>query len=150
MRTVRAMKPSSVADVGAVIDLPKYEPTDNDDAVVVDFTPERERRWLEYLRGLPYSGAVSAYIAASAERLWRNIRPVTGTTSVPDAVATETGGIFMSWDRGDHHVEIELMSSGRYDWFYRNRKTGIYGGGEDFPIQVVAPELLSQLMLATS
>ncbi|HYI08972.1 MAG TPA: hypothetical protein VEK57_07855 [Thermoanaerobaculia bacterium] len=92
---------------------------------------------------------MSPYIAAAAERLWRSIRPVAGSVSVPDAVATETGGIFMSWDRGDHHVEIELMSTGRYDWFYRNRRTGHYGGGEDFPTQVLAPELLSLLLLAT-
>ena len=116
---------------------------------VVEFTPDGERRWLTYLRGLPDSGAVSSYIAAAAEHLWRAIRPIAGSVSVPDAVATETGGIFMSWDRGDHHVEIELMSTGRYDWFYRDRRTGNYGGGEDFPIQVLAPELLSQLLLAT-
>ncbi|HYK04996.1 MAG TPA: hypothetical protein VE974_24795 [Thermoanaerobaculia bacterium] len=127
--------------------IPRYSPSS--DQKIVEFTPERELRWLEYLRSLPYSGATSSFIAASAERLWRSIRPTAGSLSVPDAVATETGGIFMSWDRGDHHLEIELMSSGRYDWFYRNRKTGAYGGGEDFPIQVIAPELVSQLMLVT-
>lgn len=144
------MRPSSADSITEHIDLSGYAPSNDGSATVVEFTPEKERRWLEYLRSLPYSGAVSPFIAASAEHLWRGVRPVAGSVAVPDAVATETGGIFMSWDRGHHHLEIELMSSGRYDWFYRNRKSGVYGGGEDFPVQVVAPDLLSQLLLVTA
>jgi hypothetical protein len=113
----------------------------------VEFAADAERQWLHYLRNLPQSGAVSPFIAASAEQLWRDIQSVTGNLRVPDAVATGDGGILLAWDRDDHHVEIELMPSGSFDWLYRNRRTGVYAGGEDLALQVVPPELLSQLML---
>jgi hypothetical protein len=113
----------------------------------VELAADAERQWLHYLRNLPQSGAVSPFIAASAEQLWRDIQPATGRLPVPDAVATANGGILLAWDRDDHHIEIELMPSGSYDWLYRNRRTGVYAGGEDLALQALAPELLSQLML---
>lgn len=140
---------SDAIESGYISARPTYEHPEAHNSVVVEFTPERERRWLDYLRTLPDSGAVSPFLAASAERLWRQLRPIAGATSIPEALATEAGGVLMVWDRGHHHLEIELMSSGTYDWFYRNRKTGTYAGGEDFPVQLLAPELLSVVLLAT-
>jgi hypothetical protein len=113
----------------------------------VEFTADPEQRWLNYLRNLPQSGAVSPFIAASAEQMWRDYQPADGKLPIPDAVATESGGILLAWDRDEHHVEIELMPSGSYDWLYRNRKTASYAGGEDLAFQILVPELLWHLLL---
>lgn len=116
---------------------------------VVTFTPERERAWIQYLRGLARSETLPSFMVEAAERLWNGIRATAGSSSVPDAAVTETGGIFMSWDRGDHHLEIELNPDGQYEWFYRNRRTGEYGGEGSYPAEFVAPFMLSQMMLVT-
>lgn len=47
----------------------------------------------------------------------------------PNASPTDDGGILMSWTRGGHHLEIEVMPDARYEWFYRHRALDIAEGG---------------------
>ena len=31
--------------------------------------------------------------------------------------------VFLAWDLGEHHAEIEIFDDGRVEFFYRNRRT---------------------------
>ena len=47
----------------------------------------------------------------------------------PNASPTDDGGLLMSWTRGGHHLEIEVMPDATYEWFYRHRAFDIAEGG---------------------
>lgn len=108
--------------------------------------PAHDAKWLDYLRSLPERG-VSRLVAANAEQMWRRLRPLAIKIATPSAEVTEAGGLFMSWERNAHHLEIEMMPTGRYEWFYRNRLTDEFGGDYDYPAKVMTPELLAQFRL---
>ena len=110
-------------------------------------SPARDADWLDYLRSLPAKGAISYVAENTAEKIWRKLRPLANNVSVPDAAVTNDGGLFMSWDRGAHHLEIELHPNGRYEWFYRNRSTDNFGGEYDYPSILIPPDLLTQFRL---
>jgi hypothetical protein len=110
--------------------------------------PAKDAVWLAYLRSLPDKRTVSFVVANNAERIWRYLRPLANNIAIPDAAVTEGGGLFMSWDRGKHHLEIELLPNGRYEWFYRNRSTDAFAGEYNYPATtVLPPALLAQFRL---
>ena len=51
----------------------------------------------------------------------------------------------MTWDRGRHHFEIEVLSGGTYDWFYMDRDSEERAGEEAMPLGICTPEMLSHL-----
>ena len=53
--------------------------------------------------------------------------------SVPQGALTEEGTYQLVWDHGRHHLLAEILPTGRYDWFYRDRETGRLDGEEDLP-----------------
>lgn len=59
----------------------------------------------------------------------------------PEAAPTD-GGFHMVWDRGSHHLQIEVFRDSRYDWFYRDRDSGAVQFREDLPITDVPNDLL--------
>lgn len=109
--------------------------------------PAPDEAWLKYLRSLRANGVISQFVANNTERIWRRLKPLASNVAVPDAAVTESGGLFMSWDRGVHHLEIEILPEGRYEWFYRNRHTDVFAGDYNYPATVLAPELLAQFRL---
>ncbi len=48
---------------------------------------------------------------------------------VPDAPLPDMGAaeqqVACAWDRGEHHLELEVFASGDGEWFYCNRTTGV-------------------------
>lgn len=46
----------------------------------------------------------------------------------PPAVSTGERTVFMSWDVGPHHLEVEVETGKPSEWFYRNRVTGELAG----------------------
>ena len=78
---------------------------------------EPDRSWDQFLRGL------SSPTARQARELWQTLERSGEQIPPPYAVATEGGGISMTWDRGRHHFEIEVLSDGIYDWFYMDRNS---------------------------
>jgi hypothetical protein len=49
----------------------------------------------------------------------------------PNASPTDDDGILMSWTCNGRHLEIEMMSDGTYEWFYRHRASNTAEGGEN-------------------
>jgi hypothetical protein len=46
--------------------------------------------------------------------------------------------MFYSWDRGKHHMELEIIPGQPAQFFYRNRETGQLWG-EDYTIGTAVP-----------
>lgn len=71
------------------------------------------RTWEDYLARLdelsPVAPDVRRVWASLGDRLW-----------APEAAPT-TEGFRLAWDRGAHHLQIEIFPGGLFDWFYRNR-----------------------------
>src|SRR5215213_7890500 len=92
---------------------------------------ESEYSWERFLRGLAApQGALSPQIARQAQELWQIIEHSGGEVHPPFAAATETGGLSMTWDRGRHHFEIEVLSDGTYDLFFMDTATTERAGVE--------------------
>jgi hypothetical protein len=108
---------------------------------------DQETAWDQYLRGLAEpSGPLAAGTVHEIERLWACLlRQMPDRLSFPHATATESGDLVMTWDRGHHHFEIEVLHDGRYDWFYLDRSSGEREGEEDHPLGTCSPEMISRL-----
>lgn len=107
---------------------------------------EPERSWERFLRDLATPlGALSPQTARQVLELWQAIERSGEEVPPPFAAATESGGLSMTWDRGRHHFEIEVLSDGTYDWFYMDRNAKGRAGAEGTPLGVHTPEMLSYL-----
>lgn len=96
---------------------------------------EPERSWERFLRDLAAPpGTLSPQIARQVLELWQAIERSGGDVPPPFAAATEAGGFSMTWDRGRHHFEIEVLSDGTYDWFYMDRDSEGRAGAEGVPL----------------
>ena len=51
----------------------------------------------------------------------------------------------MTWDRGGHHFEIEVLSDDTYDWFYMDRRSEGRAGAEAVPLGCYGSEMISYL-----
>lgn len=114
--------------------------------------PDPAGAWIEYLRGLEEpSGPLSARRVHQAESFWEALQKrFDARLPPPYATATEDGGLVMTWDSGPHHFEIEILTEGRYDWFYLDRSAGERLGEEDQDLGACSPEMLSRLRRAVS
>jgi hypothetical protein len=111
-----------------------------------------ETAWGQYLSGLaePW-GPLAAGCVQEIERLWECLRrQVPDRLGLPHAMATESGDLVMTWDRGSHHFEIEVFHDGRYDWFYLDRDSGERVGEEDHPLGTCSFEMISRLRKTTA
>lgn len=68
---------------------------------------------------------ISEATAASSLAAWKALWSASGKRlSVPDACPGPDGQLLYTWDREEHHLELEIFPSGRGEFFYRNRKSG--------------------------
>lgn len=91
-------------------------------------------QWEAYLVDL--GSEVSAGLAHAVRDLWDRLKfeKLWAPTGRPRAES-----FLMLWDRGRHHLEIEVYASGCYDWFYRDRSSNTSTGGEDIPLVKTPP-----------
>ena len=73
---------------------------------------------------------VSPELAAAVRTLWSE---VSGDLWAPQATPREDS-FLMVWDRGKHHLELEVFSGGTFDWFYRDRVEDTFKAGEGVTI----------------
>jgi hypothetical protein len=74
---------------------------------------------------------VSKQTADLARKAWSLLWQETGyVLPIPSACTGPDGQILYSWDKGEHHFEVEIIPGKPMEFFYRNRKTGELWGEE--------------------
>lgn len=91
------------------------------------------------------SPLISPETAAKAALVCDMIRDATGgRMPVPAGCTGPDGQMFYSWDRGRHHLELEIVPGESDDWFYRDRESRDdhwlveYNVGDPLPDEVLA------------
>lgn len=112
--------------------------------------------WHDFLRSLeqPIGRFAPAHIE-TIEKLWDRLRMAFPTLPFPVTGPTADGvTIQMSWDLGRrnaagrpiHHIDVDVLANGMYEWFYRNRHSGALDGSED-PIYDLPPLFFTAMEL---
>ena len=60
----------------------------------------------------------------------------------PNAAEIYENEMLLVWDQGQkpdsHYFEISVQFGAEFEWFYRNRLTGIFAGDEHCPVENIA------------
>lgn len=87
--------------------------------------------WLAYLSQLEEPGGRFARSHVDAVRaVWSHCRTLTPSLQTPQTAPTESGLLSLTWDSGDHHLEVDIAQDRGVEWFYLNRSTGVQDIGE--------------------
>lgn len=107
--------------------------------------------WDTYRLGLaaPF-GPLDHYHAFLVDTMWKSLKKKAPLLPNPEAAPSEDGRVFgMTWDRGDHHFEIEIFPSGKYEWFYMDFSSAVREGEDDVQVGIYSREMLSCLLKTT-
>ena len=112
----------------------------------------RDARLSHYLAHLSASNDISPYTTRLAWRAWINVRAATSPLlPVPDACPGPDGQLLYTWDRAEHHLELEVFPNGATEFFYRNRGSDElweHVGTVDGPVPESATDKLSLFIVA--
>lgn len=70
------------------------------------------------------------WTAVTAQLATEGLKLPTPRASFNDDIRGETAA-FMSWEAGEHYVDVDIENGGSLAWFYKNRKTDVYEGSEE-------------------
>jgi hypothetical protein len=100
----------------------------------------QERRLLAYLHEMKRAGAINENTLSLAQKAWDGLRGiVAGNLLVPTAGTGPDGQVLYTWDRGEHHFELEVFPDGIGEFFYMNRKTDATWEA-DYSVDEMIPE----------
>lgn len=88
----------------------------------VGSSPTISNEHQEYLQRVSNKGLISSEVAATAWDLWLEVQKAEPSMPVPSAATGPDGVMFYSWDKEEHHLEIEIFPD-KNEFFYRNRET---------------------------
>lgn len=122
--------------------LVRYWPLDLDlhEQKLAELRENPPERWQRYIKSLPMRHLATSAAAGTSERLWVQLAEEIERVSPPNASPTDEDGVLMSWTRNGHHLEIEVMNDGAYEWFYRHRASNTTDGGSE--TDDIVPETL--------
>jgi hypothetical protein len=80
-----------------------------------------DRRFLAFIRQLHDGRHLTDEQAAAAPRLWARVRQLQPHLLPPHTGIAEDGSLLMAWDRGHHHLDLEVLPNGTVEWFYLDR-----------------------------
>lgn len=84
-----------------------------------------------YLGNIRDAGDIDPTTAAMAWDAWKALSEVTQRSlPVPDAAPGPNGELLYTWDKAEHHLELEFARDGSAEFFYRNRESGQLWGAE--------------------
>lgn len=111
----------------------------------------RLKEHFDYLQTVSTRGSTPLIAPATAEqarRAWWLISEATGfALPIPAACTGPDGEMFYSWDRGKHHLELEIVPGRSAEFFYRDRETEALWG-EDYNIgETLSVEAIEKLKL---
>ncbi len=105
-------------------------------------------RLQSYLRHLRDSGELSQNSASLAWLSWNQLRKATfNSLPVPDACPGPDGQLLFTWDKDEHHFELEIFPGGEGEFFYRNRVSGELWEAEYMVGQAIPSKVTDKLGL---
>ena len=108
------------------------------------------RLW-RYIEEAQKANSVAADVAAAARQMWTKLSAATGNQlPLPDACPGPDGDLLYTWDRGDHHLEVEIELGTAPTAFYWNRRTGETWEADLEESSPVPEEVLSRLKVFLS
>ncbi len=117
-------------------------------AALKAFTKHMQHR--EYLNRVSAGErpSITLETAAKAMKAWNAIWIASGgLMPIPAACTGPDGEMFYSWDRGRHHLELEIIPGQHAEFFYRDRETEQLWG-EDYNIgEPLSAEAIQKLQL---
>lgn len=85
---------------------------------------QRVKGLQDYLRHIASEGFTSTPTVNAALDAWDDLdRSTGGSLPVPNASAGPDGMLLLTWDRGEHHLELEFLVDSTASFFYFNRNT---------------------------
>jgi hypothetical protein len=103
--------------------------------------------WNEYLRGLRSDPTLSQVVVEDLIQVRAQLHNFfAAPMDPPQAAPGDDNGIRLGWDVGRHLLMVDVLPSRQIHWFYRNRESGEYSGGENVPTDGFPPEELQTLL----
>ena len=111
-------EPSSISGTGAIVN--------RSGTIMMQQAPSPEltrlQRLNHYLAFVREAGDIASNTAETAWQTWKMLsssmdRPL----PVPDAAPGPDGQLLYTWNKGDHHLELEIFPNGPAEFFYLNR-----------------------------
>ena len=81
----------------------------------------RIQRLAYYLGTVSNAGDISHEAATTALIVWNEISKTLRALPVPDAAPGPEGQLLYTWNRGEHHLELEIFPEAPAEFFYYNR-----------------------------
>ena len=100
-----------------------YSASEVVDAVIRE--QSRAQRLYHYLNAAMREGSLTSHTANLAWAIWNHLSEITlNCLAVPDACPGSQGQILYTWDKDEHHLELEVFPNSPAEFFYRNRIFG--------------------------
>jgi hypothetical protein len=89
------------------------------------------QEWETYLQTLRHRDGIEPRLAAAVQAFWSQLTvALEQRPEIPIAGPTEQASFIVVWDHGRHHFEVEFFPGETAEWFYRDRQTESFQGGE--------------------
>jgi hypothetical protein len=103
---------------------------------------------VDYLNQCVDQELITARVARLAWTAWTALSDSTGNALlVPDASPGPDGQLLYTWDRDEHHLELEVFADAPAEFFYENEASGEAGEATLDIGEPVPAEMLSRLRL---
>ena len=103
---------------------------------------------VDYLNQCVDQELLTPHVARLAWNAWTALSNSTGNALlVPDACPGPDGELLYTWDRGEHHLELEIFADTPAELFYENELSGEIGEATLVIGEPVAAEVLNRLRL---
>jgi hypothetical protein len=105
----------------------------------------------DYLNGICDQGFISADVKDDTLKAWRALSASThNALMVPNACPGDEGDLLLTWDRDDHHLELEFVQGSPAIVFFTDRTRGMPWESEFHADASLEPRLFSALALFAS
>ena len=93
----------------------------------IAFVPSEDNK-AKRLEGLlsdgQQAGEISEATLNQSMTIWHNIKGIIpGILAAPSLDFMSEGRVLLTWNQGEHHLDIEIIPNAPIEFFYRNRNT---------------------------
>ncbi|MBA3442037.1 MAG: UPF0175 family protein [Pyrinomonadaceae bacterium] len=121
------------------------------DSAASSIHDDRVQELTDYLARMEQAALIHPNRATRAWQAWEELLVATSHgLPVPDAAPGPDGELLFAWDRGEHHLELEVFPTTPVEFFYLNRVTDAVWGYDHIIGAVLPQVMLDKLSLFVS